>query len=205
MNESIESLYDMYAVPANIRRHMQQVAKIAVFLAERLSERGIKIDVELVRRAAMLHDLFRIVDIREDGYQLLKSSHKVEAIIWDCLRKDAKGKGHAEFAYDFFIAQEPSVARIILAHAYSAILSDAKAVTWEEKVTTYADKCVMHDRIVDMKTRLEDGHSRYGRSLDSLKYDAAYQELEKELFTAAGIDRLPETITHINDPKEQEG
>jgi len=49
-------------VPIHIVRHNEATAKLGVFLARRLAERGMDVDVELVERACLLHDLFRVCD-----------------------------------------------------------------------------------------------------------------------------------------------
>jgi putative nucleotidyltransferase with HDIG domain len=46
-----------YHVPSHILGHSLAVAQLAVFLAERLKEKGVTVDVEQVDRACLLHDI----------------------------------------------------------------------------------------------------------------------------------------------------
>ena len=55
-------------VPPHIVKHSLTAAKLAVFLAQRLTEKGIAVDVNLVDRACLLHDIVRICDFKELDY-----------------------------------------------------------------------------------------------------------------------------------------
>jgi len=61
-----------YHVPSHILDHSQSVAKLAVFLAKKLNENGIIVDVALVERACLLHDMVRICDFNEVDYSKFK-------------------------------------------------------------------------------------------------------------------------------------
>ena len=71
-----------------------------------------------------------------------------------------------------------------------------KPKTWEEKLVYYADKRVMHERIVSLKERLADGHKRnvhlHGTEAQSKtntsKVDPLIYELEKEICEIIGMD-----------------
>ena len=43
--------------------------EVASFLAKRLKEKGVPINVELVERASLLHDIARVCDFRELDYR----------------------------------------------------------------------------------------------------------------------------------------
>ena len=51
------SLLDEYKVPQNVRDHTDLVNRIAVFLATKLKDAGVDIDVDVVDRASLVHDL----------------------------------------------------------------------------------------------------------------------------------------------------
>jgi len=90
----------------------------------------------------------------------------------------------------------PQLAQVVRKHRYTAISHQKdKPVTWEEKLVYYADKRVMHDRIVSLKKRLEEAHKRYAdwcranarSSLDTVKIDRLIYKLEKEIFAKIGL------------------
>jgi putative nucleotidyltransferase with HDIG domain len=125
-----------HRVPSHIVAHSLAVAKLAVFLAERLKEKGVPVDVALVDRACLLHDIFRICELK-------------------------KTEAHEDAAYNLLKERYPVLALAVKKHRYSALLDEKeRPTTWEEKLVYYADKRVMHDRIVPLKERLEEAHKR---------------------------------------------
>lgn len=63
-----------YRLPLHILKHSLAVAKLAVFLAERLKEKGVTVNVELVDRACLLHDILKVCDLPESNYSNLEQS-----------------------------------------------------------------------------------------------------------------------------------
>jgi hypothetical protein len=99
------------------------------------------------------------------------------------------------------------LAKVIRKHRYTAIAHQKdKPVTWEEKLVYYADKRVMHDRIVSLKERLDEAHKRYAAwrrvnarsSLDTVKIDRLIYKLEKEIFAYIGLNPLAVTDKFID-------
>ncbi len=75
-----EALYEEVRLPAHVRRHCLSVGELAGHLAERLTEHGACLDIELCRSGGYLHDLFRLSPgheksagnfLRERGYEAL--------------------------------------------------------------------------------------------------------------------------------------
>jgi putative nucleotidyltransferase with HDIG domain len=166
-----------HRVPSHIVRHSLTVAKLAVFLSERLKEKGLPVDVALVDRACLLHDIFRICELE-------------------------KTEAHEDAAYNLLKEKYPVLALTVKKHRYSALLDEKERPrTWEEKLVYYADKRVMHDRIVPLKERLEEAHKRYAGlrranvkpTLDTTKIDGLIYKLEKEIFTKISLDPLDVT------------
>jgi len=58
--EECEELFAKYNTPQNVIKHSKQVNKIAVWLAKKLKENNIDINIELVDYASLLHDLVRL-------------------------------------------------------------------------------------------------------------------------------------------------
>jgi len=51
------AMLDAAGTPEPIRRHIRAVTRLAVTIAERLVAAGVALDVDLIRAAAMLHDI----------------------------------------------------------------------------------------------------------------------------------------------------
>lgn len=176
------SMLKEHHVPPNILKHSLAVAKLAVFLSERLKEKGLPVDVALVDSACLLHDIFRICELE-------------------------KSEAHEDAAYNLLKGKYPVLALTVKKHRYSALLDEKeRPTTWEEKLVYYADKRVMHDRIVPLKQRLEEAHKRYATwrqakvqpALDTNKIDRLIYKLEKEIFDKIDLDPLAVTADLVS-------
>jgi len=184
-------LMDEFGVPLHIRKHSLAVAKLGVFLAKKLREKGVSVDLDLVDRACLLHDLLRIYDLKEWGPERSAELRVLE-------RKSC----HEDAAYELLKDKYPELALAVKRHRYAALLDEKdKPVTWEEKIVYYADKRVMHDKIVPLKERLEEAHRRNAAQrncanqakLNTERIDAAIFELEREIFDKIGLE--PHEVT----------
>lgn len=197
-----------YHVPLHIVRHSLAVAKLAVFLAEKLKEKGIYVDVNLIDRACLLHDIARPCDFRESDYNGLKQTvTEQDKAKWQQLKAKYQGLFHEDIAYELLRKKYPELALAIKKHRYMAILDEKeKPATWEEKLVYYADKKVMHDRIVPLKERLEEAHKRnvhlHGTQnqsdINTGKVDPLIFELEEEIFSKIDLNPLEVTDELVN-------
>ena len=197
-----------YHVPGHIIRHSLAVAKLAVFLAEKLKEKGLAVDVELVESACLLHDVVRVCDFKELDYSRFEGAvTEKDKAKWEQIRAKYKGVHHEDAAYDILKDDYPALALTIRKHRYSAMLNEeTRPKTLEEKLLYYADMRVMHDEIVPLKTRLEDGHKRndflHGTAAqaeaNTSRLDPLIYQLEKEIFAKAGLGPVEITGEFIN-------
>ena len=206
-NECLAMLAE-YHVPPHIVSHSRTVAKLAVFLAQRLNENGAAVDVELLDRACLLHDLLRVLDFQQKDYILFEGNlPQQEKAKWQRIRAKYKAMTHEDAAYDILREQYPALALAIKKHRYMAMLDEKeKPDTWEEKLLYYADKRVMHDTIVPLKDRLAEGHKRnvfsHGSEakskINTAKVDPLIYEMEKEIFNKIALDPLEVTDEFID-------
>jgi len=197
-------IIEKFCVPEHIAKHSLAVAKLAILLAERLKEKGISVDADLVERACLLHDIARPCDFRESDYDRLKGQISEqsygllteEKAKWQQLKNKFKGLCHEEIACEILRSDYPELALVIKRHRYMAILDEKeKPRTWEEKIVYYADKRVMHDRIVSLKERLEESHKRNAHlhgtqaqsDINTSKVDPLIFKLEEEIFSKIDI------------------
>ena len=184
------------------------VAKLGVFLAQRLREKGVAVDVKLVDRACLLHDILRVCDFMESDYgtfeQRIPEQKKAK---WQQLRARYKGTPHEYAAHDILKQKYPALALVIRKHRYMSLLDENEnPKTWEEKLVYYADKRVMHDKIVPLKKRLCEGHKRNAHlhgteaqsQINTAKVDPLIYRLEKEIFDKVGLDPLEVTDEFID-------
>ena len=195
-------------VPSHILRHSIAVAKLAVFLAERLVEKGVAVDVQLVERASLLHDIARICDFnRLERGMFEQEVAEEDKAKWAELRGKYGSVSHEEAAYDILKDEYPVVALTIRRGWYMGMLDEqSRPSTWEEKLVFYADMRVLDDKIVPLRERLREGHKRnihlHGTEeqsrINTAKVDPLIYHLEEEIFEKAGLKPIKITDEFID-------
>ncbi|MBU1260937.1 MAG: HD domain-containing protein [Planctomycetes bacterium] len=191
---TIEQCYELLKqchVPKHIVRHCEATADFAVELAKRILRNGIKIDIDFVHRACLLHDIMRVCDFSKPIDDIFDEPiTEKDREKWQQLSQRHKGLRHEDAACEFLKAEYPKIALAIKKHAYKSLLNEKlKPQTIEEKIVYYADKRVMHNKVVSLAERLEEGHSRNTCPAEEKTADIGYIdslifELEKELLSA---------------------
>jgi len=186
-----------YDVPSHIFEHNLAVAKLGVFLACKLREKGVTVDAELVDRACLLHDILRVIDFEQSNYGRFQTDPtEPQQARWRQLRARYKPLHHEDAACELLKDKYPVLATTIRKHKYVALLDEKdRPRTWEEKLVYYADKRVMQGKIVPLATRLEEAHKRnvhvHGSAASSkantAKVDPLIFQLEKEIFDQIGL------------------
>lgn len=207
-HKECQAIIEEHHVPPHIVKHSLTAAKLAVFLAQRLKEKGITVDVNLVDKACLLHDIVRICNIKELDFNRFEQPVTAEdKAIWQQLRTKYKETPHEYAACDILKDKFPVLALTIKKHRYIGILDEKeKPNTWEEKLVYYADMRVMHDKIVPLKERLTEAHKRnalfHGTEAQSkiitAKVDPLIYSLEKEIFDEIGLTPLDITDEFID-------
>lgn len=127
-----------YGMLENIISHSLKVAKVALFLSVELNKKGQKIALDLVEAASLLHDLTKT--------ECLKTKEDHARTGCQVLKK---------MGYE-------RVGEIVAQHIWLGKERDPSCVC-EEEIVNYADKRVMHDRVVSLKDRFKDLKERYGK------------------------------------------
>jgi putative nucleotidyltransferase with HDIG domain len=151
---------EKYEVPENILEHSKMVNKVADYVAKKLKEVGAKIDLDVVDRATLLHDIGKYIEIKEAKLPKVDNHHII---------------GEEILAKEGY----PELGKVVRRHS----LKEMKNITtWEEKVVKYSDLRVKHAELVSTRHRLDDLNIRYdvpdNERVDELKVFA----LEKEIF-----------------------
>jgi uncharacterized protein len=151
----------------NIIAHSIEVANVALYLSEELNKKGQRIDLLLVEAASLLHDLTKTESFKTKENHARTASRLLKEI------------GYEE------------VGEVVAQHIWLSHEVDPLLVS-EEEVVNYADKRVMHDRIVSLEDRFNDLRERYGRDQKGMDYlgrmEKVIQDIEKKIFLILQIN-----------------
>jgi uncharacterized protein len=134
--DECDALMVAHTMLPNIVAHSIQVMLVAVAIADNLKA-GVSVDRDLVMAAALLHDITKTRSLQT---------------------KERHSESGGEFLRGLGFA---STAEIVRQHV---ILTDFRpeGPLEEREIVNYADKRVMHDRIVSLEERVKDLLRRYG-------------------------------------------
>ncbi len=118
-------LLELYDTPTHVVRHCQAVAATAVQIAEALNQHGANLDVELLKSAALLHDIVRPLKDHGPAGAAIVRRH----------------------GYD-------RPADLIYCHMYYESDPDAASLS-EQDLLCLADRMVLEDRYVGYKIRMQ--------------------------------------------------
>ncbi len=157
--EEIEQWFKQFRLPKEVIDHCTLVCRVSLFLGKKLREKGQNINLELLEKGALLHDLDKIVSLE-------------------------RKQGHGEIAAQFLLERGMGeVALIAYRHRIDRLGTEDEPATWCEKIVFYADKICQNSTVTSLEKRLEDLKRRYP------KYRGSFYEkkpliltLEKEIF-----------------------
>jgi uncharacterized protein len=141
--------------------HSEQVCRVAVCLAENLNREEIRLNPELIRAAALLHDITKT-------------------------RSFSTGENHAETGGSFLRERGFSEVGHVIAQHVKLDSYAASGSLAEADIVNYADKRVLHDRIVSLSERMSYILERYADGPGSreriIALWAKSRDLEKKIF-----------------------
>ncbi len=154
--EQCRELWDKYEMPENIRAHTRAVARVADLVASQIASQGVAVDLELVNRGALLHDIAKLRGI-QGGREVRHTKEGGKIIMQEGLEKrlaEVVGNhGTEDFSFDLPI---------------------------EDQIVNYADRRVAHDRIVLLEERLRDLLARYPNAARAIaEKRPLYEEFER--------------------------
>lgn len=154
-------------MPQNIFEHSLAVNRVALYLSEQLKKNGVKIDVDLVDRASLLHDLDKHLTFNNGQHGFVA-------------KKMLEEKGF------------PQIGAFCVSHNLEFPLNNPFP-SLEHKVVFYADKRVNGNKIVSRQERFEYIKDKYGSGSahalsNILLCEKFLLEVEKNIFSLAKID-----------------
>ncbi len=165
----------------NVREHSYRVMQVAAFLGQALAAAGLELHLPLISTGALLHDLGKT----------------------PCL---GTAQNHAQWGAEILSALGyPELAQVVREHVRleEELVADPRPLR-EAEVVNYADKRVLHTRVVSLADRFADLKVRYGRTPEALvrinAMEVSSLALEEKLFAALPcgpadlLDIIPDNI-----------
>ena len=146
-------MFEEYKVPKNIVMHCLKVRDVAVFLARKLKEKGINLDVELVDSLCLLHDMMKHVVLTKEKLEP-NEKYKNEGLSeeqwkkWEELREKYPNMHEMEIIADILKEKYPEFSEYILKRSLKL-----EEIPWEMRLEDYVDRRIFVDEFVDMKQR----------------------------------------------------
>jgi putative nucleotidyltransferase with HDIG domain len=137
----------------NIVSHSLEVAKVALCISIELNKKGQRIDLGLVEAASLLHDLAKTECLKTKDDHAQTGSQQLKRMGYE------------------------KVGDVVGQHIWLGKEGDPSSVS-EEEIVNYADKRVMHDRLVSLEERFSDLKARYGLNPKAMDY---LERLQKEI------------------------
>lgn len=170
-----------YGMLPNIREHSLLVTEVALWLGRKLAATGVSLRLPLIEAGALLHDLGKTA----------------------CLGTVVN---HAEWGARALISLGyPEVAQVVREHVHlEEDVRDGRPLR-EVCVVNYADKRVLHTRVVLLGERFADLKVRYGKTPEALSRitdnEIKSWKLEEKIFDFLSHD--PQDLLHLNDPRRE--
>ncbi|SHN65999.1 HD domain-containing protein [Desulfovibrio litoralis] len=169
-NEECFSLWKKYEMPQHIQEHSTSVAKVADTIATIIKEQNIKINLDEIHAAALLHDLAKHYCIQFGG-------------------------SHAQLGASWVIKETRNhrIGQAVLHHVYWPFTPNIFEDAWlMPLIIVYADKRVKHHQIVSLEERYDDLINRYGKTKEIIERIKLSQkqgtDLEKALSERFGVN-----------------
>ena len=164
--EECDELIAKYSMLPNIVSHSQQVMRVSLAITDNLKN-GVSINRDLVMAAALLHDITKTISLKT---------------------KEPHDQSGGELLRELGFAR---VGEIVKQHVI-LLDFDPKGRLEEREIINYADKRVLHDRIVSLAERVQDLIQRYGTT-EEIKNLIQQNEsqviaIEKKIASFSAID-----------------
>ncbi len=176
MKEEIEALWNKFNLNEKVRKHLTAVHGKAISIAEKLKRDGIQVNIDLVEKGSLLHDIGRSKEHTINhgiiGYKLLKEEGFSEEICK--IAKNHVGAG---------IDKEEAVKLGLPAE-------DFIPENLEEKIVSYADNLAAGDKIRTFEETLNIWEEKFGPDSKQVElFKLEHSEL-MEYITAEEMEKL---------------
>ncbi len=184
---TVQKIYQRFKLPPNLQEHLLRVTKVALFITDHWV--GPKIDHDLIKKSALLHDLGNIVKFDLKKYPKFLGKEKGRVNFWLKVQEDITDQyGTDDHQATLKMLEELGVnsrmSLLVKSKTFSNALKMAESSNWEAKILFYADLRVGPFGILSLKERLNEALPRLDiyRKLDTLdELIAACYRIENQI------------------------
>ncbi|MDE1832895.1 MAG: HD domain-containing protein [Candidatus Micrarchaeota archaeon] len=193
--ENINTIYDRFEIPPNLRLHMYRVATVGEMICDSWKNGGMSIDKEEILAACLTHDLGNIakMDMDGDGSLSMLGGEAANVGHWRSVRRrimDRYGNTPEEATHNMAVELGIDTRILFLIENGGGgplLLTDKiiKTGDWSLKILSYGDCRVTPFGITSARERIEDLLNRYGSG--PLDFFKQVDEVEGQIFANTGI------------------
>lgn len=181
-------IYENFGIPQNLEEHMLRVTRVGILIVDGWKE---PIDMNLVIKAALVHDLANIVKFKLEPGSPLESKQQEMVAKYGSDDHTATAKMLQELGVD------EKLIEVVQMKSFGNAIEVTASNNWPLKILFYSDMRVIPTGVVDLETRLTDVVTRLEKYRNHPKKEQLLQstrEVEKQ------IQEMTETtLAEIND------
>lgn len=183
----IADIYKKFSVPPNLQEHMQKVYGVVAFIEQHWTGKE-KIDWNLVKRAALLHDIGNIVRFDFDKHPEFLKEEQSRVDYWRDVQRgmvEKYGKDDHQATKKMLreVGGDEKLIKIIWEMRFGESVAINGSNSWPLKIILYADLRVLPQGIGTLEERLADIRQRlpkYASRPDFEYIVGACREIEKQ-------------------------
>jgi hypothetical protein len=180
----VKKIYQQFAVPPNLQTHMLRVTSVADYICSHW--RGLPIDKDLVKKAALLHDLGNIVKFDFDKHPEFLGDETRHVDYWKSVQNSIIKKygtdDHSAAEKMLIEIDAPAdVIEIVQGKSFGKATEIKDNPNWLLKILFYSDMRVTPHGIGTLEERLADIRERYAQYKDKQELFLACSEIEKQI------------------------
>ena len=187
--EIADNMFNKYNVPDNIKKHCLKVSQSAEKIAKTLSQKGVKIDIDIVLIGAYMHDLMKAVTLEKlekNDFFNYKGPTKDELETWEKLKLKYKGMHETDIIAEILKPEYPEFAEFMVK------VGEYKTVenSLEVLIIQYADFRTLGTNTVTIEERVKYLQGKYIPNTPT----AATERIELELKRVKKIEDITSFI-----------
>src|SRR3989344_1036796 len=180
-------LFSYYQVPSPIRLHCQTVSQVATFLAQQLNKNNFSINIEIVQRLSLLHDLLKVVVLENLDYPPMNFiANELEIAMHKKLKQQFPHTNEVRAAHLIFKNEYPEFAQLFL-ELEEFTKNPTANISAETHLVHYTDYRIMNNEILLLDERMSQLYNRYEhfikkKNIDWGKVKKILWEYEQNIF-----------------------